>query len=397
MDPVLDFPVPAAPRQHLTRPGHVRTQRSDAVYRFCRGLAGLEHGSFAHDAKGLAAARQRHEALVVVARSKHIAHPLLQPTVALVDGLATARAIPLKRLQVLQHGGLVALDHQDVIGLPGNDQCCGFPATVQGVQGQPPPRHIHFLDQLASSDGLAADEAAGGHLAADDTGAVLHSGNQATIRLARCAVRRLAVEGQSQSSPPVCATQSRTARSSTSGSGSRIRQDAVQRGSRRRIPLSTGRTKEGSHRPQLLLIQARSKLADSGHPAIPRQLGYHRDRQHAGQRMPDAPRRTALRRLAQMAEQTAQARLARRLANRLPNPRLADRPDTATQPAYCRSAGTLKSTSARRAPPNRPPSARSPASLPTPASSTPGSRRPQSATGRRRSPPATPDGCTVKP
>jgi len=73
MDPVPDFPVPAAPRQHLTRPGHVRTERSDAVYRFRRGLAGLEHGSFAHDAKGLAVARQRHEALVIVARSKHIA------------------------------------------------------------------------------------------------------------------------------------------------------------------------------------------------------------------------------------------------------------------------------------------------------------------------------------
>ena len=108
MDPVLDFPVPAAPRQHLTRPGHVRTQRSDAVYRFRRGLAGLEHGSFAHDAKGLAAARQRHEALVIVARSKHIAHPLLQPAVALVDGLATARAVPSKHLQVLQHGGALA-------------------------------------------------------------------------------------------------------------------------------------------------------------------------------------------------------------------------------------------------------------------------------------------------
>ena len=80
-----------------------------------------------------------------------------------------------------------------------------------------------------------------------------------------------------------------------------------------------------------------------------------------------------------------------------PNPRLADRPDAATQPAYCRSAGTPKSAAARRAPPNHPPCARSPASPPTPASSTPGSRRPQSATGRRRSPPATPDGCTVKP
>ena len=187
MDPVLDFPVPAAPRQHLARPGYVRTERSDAVYRFRRGLAGLEHGSFAHDAKGLAAARQRHEALVIVARSKHIAHPLLQPAVALVDGLATARAVPSKRLQILQHGGLVALDHQDVIGLPGNDQFCGFPATVQGVQGQPPPRHIQFVDQLAGGDDLAAGEATGGHLAADDTGAVLHDGNQATIRLARCA------------------------------------------------------------------------------------------------------------------------------------------------------------------------------------------------------------------
>ena len=117
---------------------------------------------------------------------------------ALVDGLATARAIPSKRLQVLQHGGLVALDHQAVIGLLGNDQFCGFPATVQGVQGQRPPCHIQFLDQLAGGDDLAAGEAAGGHLAVDDTGAVLHSGNQATIRLARCAVRRrrLAVESQ---------------------------------------------------------------------------------------------------------------------------------------------------------------------------------------------------------
>ena len=70
MDPVLDFPVPTAPRQHLTRPGHVRTQGSDTVYCFRRGLASLEHGSFAHDAEGLGAARQRHEALVVVAEAR---------------------------------------------------------------------------------------------------------------------------------------------------------------------------------------------------------------------------------------------------------------------------------------------------------------------------------------
>ena len=106
MDPVLDFPVPAAPRQHLTRPDHVRTERSDAVYCFRRGLAGLEHGSFAHDAKGLAAARQRHEALVIVTRNEHI---------ALQTGRGPCRrsrdrpAVPSKRLQVLHTVGWLPL------------------------------------------------------------------------------------------------------------------------------------------------------------------------------------------------------------------------------------------------------------------------------------------------
>ena len=163
MDPVPDFPVPAAPRQHLTRPGHVRTERSDAVYRFRRGLAGLEHGSFAHDAKGLAVARQRHEALVIVARSKHIA---LQTGRGPCRRSRDRSCRPIEASAGPAHGGPVALDHHDVIGLPGNDQCCGFPATVQGVQGQRPPRHIQFLDQLAGGDDLAAGEAVGGHLAA---------------------------------------------------------------------------------------------------------------------------------------------------------------------------------------------------------------------------------------
>ena len=202
--------------------GAVGAERGEAADGLGGGFPRSDHRSAADDAERLAASRQGREVVGASVKGRERAGPLLDPPVGLVERARRRRGVEVgvERGQVVEQALAVALDGQDAVGAPVDDQPGGFGAAAQRVQGEDAAGDVDLPDQAPGAEDLPAG-AVGGGLSGDHAGAVAAAARNMHALSAppgRWSGADLPSMARAPSGGWRAAAKSRTARSSASGS-----------------------------------------------------------------------------------------------------------------------------------------------------------------------------------